>query len=134
MEVKVIDHRDEVIEKMNETILLWLEATGEDAAGVAAKRVPVDTSRLKNSITSAVVASEPAVYIGTNVKYGIYHEFGTGLYAEGESKAKKIPWAYKDDKGNWHYTKGVPARHYLQYGITHHLEDYKRTLEKAVNG
>lgn len=80
VDVKITDNSEEVLESMNEQVLDWLEAIGEDAADTAAKRAPVGTPEstgipgyiggtLKNSISSAVVESEKAVYIGTNVEY-----------------------------------------------------------------
>ena len=38
--------------------------------------VAVDTGRLRNSITNKVVENELAVYIGTNVEYAPYVEYG----------------------------------------------------------
>ena len=129
-DVKFTDNKDAVLHAAKEQIYAWLEAVGEDAASVAAKKAPKDTGRLQNSITSAVVESENAVYIGTNVSYAIYHEFGTGKYAE--EGGRQTPWAYKDKDGNWVWTHGVPARHYLQFGITAHQKDYKARLEEYL--
>ncbi len=138
--VTIKSHIDEVKNAAEIDILAWLDAMGEDAAETAAGKAPVDTGRLKNSIGHAVVADEHTVYIGTNVKneegknYAIYHEFGTGVYAE-QSNAKKIPWAYKDKKtGEWRYTKGVPAKHFLKFGVTAHKSAYKKALEQYLKG
>lgn len=45
----------------------------------AKRRCPVDTGRLRSSITSDVVAEEGALVgvVGTNVEYAPYVEFGT---------------------------------------------------------
>lgn len=134
IEVKVTDNKAEVEAAAKEQIVAWLTAIGEDAASTAAERVPVKTGRLKGSISSAVVADENAVYIGTNLDYAIYHEFGTGEYASAGSNAKKIPWAFQDDKGQWHMTSGVPARHFLQFGATAHKDEYKGLLEQYLKG
>ena len=37
----------------------------------------IDTGNLRNSITSQVETAERAVYVGTNVEYGIYVHEGT---------------------------------------------------------
>lgn len=129
-DVKFTDNSKAVLDAAKEQINAWLEAIGEDAAGVAAKQAPADTGRLRNSISSAVVESEQAVYIGTNVEYAMYHEFGTGIYAE--EGGRQTPWAFKDKDGVWHYTHGVPARHFLQFGITAHQEQYKALLERYL--
>lgn len=104
--VKITDHSAEVLEAMNEQVLAWLEAIGEDAAGTAADKAPVDTGRLKGSISSAVVESEKAVYIGTNVEYAPYQEFGT--------------------------SRGIKGKHFLQFGASAHQEEYKALLEEYL--
>ena len=43
VDVKIEDNSEEVLEAMNEQVLDWLEAIGEDAAGTAADRAPVGT-------------------------------------------------------------------------------------------
>lgn len=54
-----------------------LEAVGLQAEGHAKTKCPVDTGRLRNSITHVVKPSELAVHIGTNVEYAEYVESGT---------------------------------------------------------
>ena len=62
VDVKLVDNSEEVLEALSEKVTNWLEAIGEDAAGTAADRAPVDTGRLKSSISHAVVESENARY------------------------------------------------------------------------
>lgn len=131
--VSLTDRSEEVIAAMKDQVNDWLDLIGEDAASTAADKAPVDTGMLKNSISHAVDESEPAVYIGTNVEYAPYHEFGTGAYAENGAGRKK-PWAFKDKDGKWHYTKGVPARHFIQFGATAHKAEYKQLLEEYLLG
>lgn len=52
-----------------------LESVGKAAESNAKGNCPVDTGRLRGSITHQV--SGDAVYIGTNVEYGKYVEMGT---------------------------------------------------------
>ena len=106
LDIQFEDNSEQVINAMNEQVVGWLEAIGEDAAGTAADRAPVDTGRLKNSISSAVVESEKAVYIGTNVEYAPYQEFGT--------------------------SRGVPGTHFLQFGASAHQAEYKTLLEQYL--
>lgn len=143
-DIKMEDNKQAVLDALNEQVNAWLQAIGEDAASTAANKAPVDTGRLKNSINWAIKGdygasgdtplSEPedkSVYIGTNVEYAIYHEFGTGTYAEGGG-GRKEAWMYQDKDGNWHWTHGVPARHYLQFGATAHQDQYKQMLEEKL--
>lgn len=61
-------------------------------------------------------------------------ELGTGVHALGESHAKKIPWHYKDAKGKWHTTYGMPPRPYLRPAIEKHKDEYKEVLEAEMSG
>ena len=80
-----------------------LTAIGETAETYAKKATPVDTGRLRNSISHAVDGE--AAYIGSNVEYAPYVELGT-------SRAK--------------------AHHMLQKAATEHSAEYKRLSEDAV--
>lgn len=125
------DYKDEVLDACKDKIYSWLEAIGQDAASTAAEKAPVDTGTLKGSIAPAVDIANNCVYVGTDVDYAIYHEFGTGKYAEGGA-GRQTPWAYQDKDGEWHWTSGVPARHFIQFGATAHQEQYKSMLEATL--
>lgn len=135
VDFKFDSNKKEIEDAMKDKIHRWLKAIGEDAASTAANVLTetgtIDTGNLKNSISSAVVDSENAVYIGTNVPYAIYHEFGTGKYASGGG-GRPTPWMFKDKDGVWHWTHGVHAKHYLQFGATAHQDEYKAMLEQAL--
>ena len=78
------------------------------AVGAAAERhakaiTPVDTGRLRNSISHAVAGD--AAYIGTNVEYAPYVEYGT------------------------YRTK---AHHMLKRAATEHGDEYRRIVESAM--
>lgn len=73
----VEDNRKAVESGMRSAVLRALEEIGLLAEGYAKKLCPVDTGRLRNSITHAVSSSENAVYVGTNVEYAPHVELGT---------------------------------------------------------
>ena len=87
----------------------------------------VDTSRLINSITHTVVGN--TVFIGSNVPYAVWHEVGSGIYAD-DGNGRKSTWAYQDSKGQWHNTKGLKPIHFLRNAITEHTSEYEQI---AVN-
>lgn len=62
---------------MDKAIAKALTMIGQRAEGNAKAICPVDTGRLRNSITNAIDTEANAVYIGTNVEYGPYVELGT---------------------------------------------------------
>ena len=88
------------LEKGKRNALTAIVATAET---YAKKATPVDTGRLRNSISHAVDGE--AVYIGSNVEYAPYVELGT-------SRAK--------------------AHHMLQKAATEHSAEYKRLAEDAI--
>lgn len=102
MPIQLDDHTLEVKEAMATAIEKALEEVGITAEAYAKLKCPVDTGRLRNSITHAVESSEKAVYIGTNVEYAPYVEMGT-------SRQKAQP--------------------YLRPAATEHTEEYKRIIE-----
>lgn len=67
----------QVEEAMDQAIAKALTMIGLKAEGNAKNACPVDTGRLRNSITNAIDTEENAVYIGTNVEYAPYVELGT---------------------------------------------------------
>lgn len=70
------DNSDEFRDGLGAALTRALEKVGLVAEGYAKRLCPVDTGRLRNSITHAMEGSE-AVVIGTNVEYGPYVELGT---------------------------------------------------------
>lgn len=71
----VEDNADEFCDGLDAALTRALEKVGLVAEGYAKRLCPVDTGRLRNSITHAMEGSE-AVVIGTNVEYGPYVELG----------------------------------------------------------
>lgn len=71
------DNREQVEHAINQAIAAALEECGLAAERFAKAKCPVDTGRLRNSITHALDLSDEAVYVGTNVEYAPYQEFGT---------------------------------------------------------
>ena len=70
MKVDYKDNSEQVLSAMEKAIKSGLEAIGLTAEGHAKKITPVDTGRLKNSISHAT--DKEAAYIGTNVEYAAF--------------------------------------------------------------
>lgn len=86
-----------IVNAMDQALARALEEVGLVAEGYAKKACPVDTGRLRNSITHQVRPSEKSVYIGTNVEYAPYVELST-------SRTKAQPFlrpAAKDHEGTY---------------------------------
>jgi hypothetical protein len=72
MEVVIKDNSKEFLNALPEQIEQALTAIGLTAESYAKLDCPVDTGRLRNSITNAVETGEQAVYIGSNVEYAAF--------------------------------------------------------------
>lgn len=72
VDVTITDNSGEFLNALPEQIEQALIAIGLTAESYAKDICPVDTGRLRNSITHAVDMSESAAYIGTNVEYATF--------------------------------------------------------------
>lgn len=103
------DKSKEAIEAMQRQLQNGLLACGTIAEGYAKDECPVDTGRLRNSITNSVQVSEneAAVYIGTNVEYAPQVEFMDINHKTGNA-------------------------HFLRNSVTNHIDEYEKTIEAAL--
>ena len=129
MEIDVVDNSALVQEVFHAACLRALERCGLVGEGYAKDLAPVDTGRLRNSISHQVDDSENAVYIGTNVSYAPYVELATGIYADG---GRPTPWVYQDDAGNWHWTRGNPAQPFLAPAVKNHAQTYSNIIKDEL--
>ena len=120
-EIKV-DNTDAIKKATNEAIYNALEIIGDKAADYAAGLAPVDTSNLKQHITSEVSKDEKAVYIGTNVEYAPYVEFG-----HHQEVGRYVPAI-----GKRLVREFVPAKPFLKPAIENHMDEYKHILESEL--
>lgn len=129
------DHSPEVNAKLEEALEAALEAVGNQAVShaksIITRESRVDTGALRNSVNHAVDMDEKCVYVGTNMEYAIYHEFGTGIYTDG-GRGRQSPWAYQDAKGNWHRTRGIKPIHFLRDAVQDHIKEYQQIMEAEI--
>lgn len=103
MSVEIKNNSKEVLSALEKAIQRGLEAIGMTAEGHAKKITPVDTGRLRNSISHAT--DNEAAYIGTNVEYAPYVELGS---------------------------RGREGKHMLQRAASEHADEYKRLMEDSI--
>ena len=145
VDVKFTSNVDATIEAKNEAIEAALEAIGNQCVSHAkqniTKGVPrnaeswyTPTGNLRNSISHLVDIAEECVYVGTNVSYAIYNEYGTGKYAESDNGAKgrQSPWAYKGSDGKVHWTNGIKPLHFLRNAVQDHTDEYQKIAEQYL--
>lgn len=132
MPITFNDYSDEVLEAFDEACLRALERCGQQAEGYAKDLAPVDTGRLRNGIAHKVVDSEPAAYIGTNVEYAPYVEFGTGQYSTTGGGTPKEKWVYMGDDGKWHVGKPQKPQPFLKPAVADHVGTYKNIFKDEL--
>ena len=96
-------HKAEVEQAIKEAIARGLEICGGKAESYAKGACPVDTGRLRNSITHEV--SDDYVEIGSAVEYAPYVELGT---------------------------VHMKAQPYLSPAVEGHVDEYKNILETEM--
>ena len=106
MSVKFTDNSKLFMSEMQRKVELALDLIGQAAEGHAKDNCPVDTGRLRNSISNKT--SGDSVYIGTNVEYAPYVEFGD------------------------RYHHNVGKAHFLRDAATTHGGEYKRIAETVM--
>jgi len=162
MEFRFIDHSNDVLIALQTQLGSVLEAWGNQAVSHAKSNITragrVDTGALRNSINHIVDNSERAVYVGTNLEYAPYHEYGTGIYAD-DGKGRKGWWVYvtgSHRKGrntgriytraqaaqivailrakglDAHMTQGMKPIHYLRNAIRDHIDEYKQIADQYM--
>lgn len=129
IDIQITDNSGEILKALEQKKKAALTGIGIQAEGFAKRLTPVDTGRLRNSITHAVRGDD--VYIGTNVEYGIWLELGTGIYAS-DGKGRQSPWGYYDRDGKYHVTRGMKPHHMLKKAASEHTEEYKRIIESIM--
>ena len=71
------NNSEQISKHIGDGIVAALEEIGLACEGYAKRLCPVDTGRLRNSITHALNVSSGEVVVGTNVEYAPYVELGT---------------------------------------------------------
>lgn len=121
VEIKVSkDNTDAVLKALKDKLPIALGAVGAEATRYAVLDCPVDTGRLQTSIAWATSkesgggSSKPqakpednVVYIGTNVEYAVYVEYGDYSHTSGK-------------------------KHYLRDAAANHKDHYMAILEAAL--
>lgn len=100
---------NEIINLKDGAVERALEAIGIQAEGYAKMKCPVDTGRLRNSITHAQEGDDTEI-LGTNVEYAPYVEFG-----------------HRSPGG-----RHVPGQPYFEPAVQDHIPEYKRIVEEYL--
>lgn len=106
--VTLTDNTKEVRNALDDAVSTALNLIGMQAEKYAKGLCPVDTGRLRNSITH--VTDDDSAYIGTNVEYAPYVELdGTKNHPNGQA-------------------------HFLRDAVQNNVSEYRRILESCLRG
>lgn len=159
MKITLEDHSAEVLKALDAAALRALTRCGLQAEKNAKNLCPTVTSNLKNSITSTVVETEKAAYVGTPVEYATYVELGTGVHSPtptsgywvyvvgNESKKSKTPgkrYTFEEAKRivailrrkglDAHMTDGRRAKPFIKPAVADHADQYRKIIESELKG
>lgn len=101
-----------VTQGLHDGVIQALEMIGLACEGFAKRLCPVDTGRLRNSITHIVNPEDKSVSTGTNVEYAEYVENGTR------------------DTEKHHAT---PAQPFLRPAANDHMSTYRAIVQKVLS-
>ena len=113
MSVQFEDFSIQVKDALDDKALQFLEEAASEIESAARRNSRVDSGQLKGSWAHLTDDSAYEATIGSPLENAIWEEFGTGEHAL-HGDGRKGGWAYKDDAGDWHYTKGKKPNHTLQ--------------------
>ena len=167
-----IDNSADYITRMNQACEAALEACGLQAVSHAKKNITegvprragswyTPTGALRNSLSHLVKMTESTVYIGTNMSYAKYNEFGTGIYADDgngkqgfwvfvpgsgeegtsvgsakvytEGEARRIVAMLKSKGVDAHMTQGMKPIHFLKRAVEEHSKEYFQIMQKYIS-
>lgn len=103
IQITLIDNSSEVLAALPKALARALWSVGAAAEGHAKENAPVDTGRLRNSITHQETSD--ATVIGTNVEYAAAQELGS--------------------------SRGIRAKHYLKNAVANNTGEYKSLIEQS---
>ena len=117
-EIYFEDNTLKVIDAVEDAIEAALLECSAEVVSATARNTRVDTGQLKNSWRGETKRTSGGceAVMGSPLQNAIWEEFGTGEHALA-GNGRKGGWAYKDERGNWHHTKGKTPKRAFQKAI-----------------
>lgn len=117
MSVEFEDNRIEVKGILQDAAVAFLNEAAGEVKSQAQRNSRVRTGNTRGSYEYGVDEGDLQAEIGSNFENAIWEEFGTGEYAL-NGDGRKGGWAYKDEKGEYHFTKGKKPNRPLYNAFT----------------
>lgn len=128
------DYTIKVQNAIDNKINIALEESAGELESQAKRNTRVDTGKTKNSWRHIVDPTLHEATVGSSDENAIWEEFGTGEHALA-GNGRKGGWAYKDAKGEYHFTRGKkPSRAFwkafssLKTKIINHIQNVFKGL------
>lgn len=111
----------------------WLFQACMMVQGQAVMLAPVGyTGMLRDSIDYRVSEGELTGYVGTNVQYAVFVEFGTGEFAE-NGRGRKGGWIYPSN-GEFYFTYGQSPQPYLRPAFRQNRDSIQALANRIFGG
>jgi hypothetical protein len=131
MSIEFKDNSIEVKNRLNNLCMAWLDEAGGELTSQTQRNSKVDSGQTKGAWKYVVDESKQTATIGNPLENALWEEFGTGEYAL-NGDGRKGGWSYKDEKGQWHYTKGKHPRRMLFKAFTSLRKPLQQALETKL--
>lgn len=120
------DHTEEVLTELKRKIEMSLEAIGGQAEKYAKMECPVDTGRLRNSITFATKKAQgsPNTSGGANATSA-----DTAMHGRPDENTVVVGTNVEYAPEQEYYGR---KKHFLRNAVTMHNDDYKKIVEAAL--
>lgn len=131
MAVVFEDYSIKVKDALKSAAIAYLHEACGEVESQTKQNSKVVTGKTKGSYGYKVDESRLEGYIGSNYDNAIWEELGTGEYAA-NGDGRKGGWAYIDEKGKRHFTRGKKARHPMLKAYTVKKGILKRLAEEKI--
>ena len=137
IDIKLIDNSGEILRNFQKNLEAGLEAIGLQAERYAKEGCPVDTGRLRNSITHTTAKNA-----GQGYSYTYRAETGAGSeteYHRGGAGANEVYVGTNVEyapaqETNDYYRHTVGGAHFLRNAAANHGDVYEKILKKQLKG
>lgn len=110
---KFVDNRKYFKKQFKDASIQFLTEAAELVESSQKALSPVDLGALRDSVGYKVDEGALIAQVGSNSKYAIFVNKGTGEFAE-NGMGRKGGWAYQDQEGEWHFTRGQRPQKFIE--------------------
>lgn len=130
LDLTLDDYADDILAALTNAIERGLMSIGMSAVEYAQKAVPVDTGRLRNSITFACKGHEGYAHTYKDDNNKMYsYQVGAGAEEDAVYIGSNVEYAASVELGN---SRGMRPRPYLRPAATEHTEEYKDIIRDSL--